>query len=375
MSFVLLARDRSIGLVELLTPQSFDTRQEALEALAAAMEVDAGLLERADAYVADLDAATPVLLMRAAAREREAWPAAPLAEDDSSLDPERGGEPTDDEQLPPAAPLAASISDTASDLGFAQIEDLVSVDTLVPPAPEETASSIEAVDFDLTDAEGLDAAVPGETIAEVAETSDPDQPGIASAESAFSGADTDPFVPRPVIMGAYGGEDAPPVREPLGVLDTTAPDTATPLPDATPGADDSLGVQGDAGRDAGPVSVGFVLAEPADQDDRPAGDPSPPEQLCDETGPTLDATALPVGEGPAHHAAVTEGLEIVEPASQEPSPLAEAADAEDLVSRPYEPRAIDMDVYTCDDCVYGGTCPKTYQDKPSTCGSFQWKAM
>jgi hypothetical protein len=41
----------------------------------------------------------------------------------------------------------------------------------------------------------------------------------------------------------------------------------------------------------------------------------------------------------------------------------------------YEPQAIDMDSYTCEDCVYVSTCPKAGQDSPASCGSFQWKSV
>jgi hypothetical protein len=34
-----------------------------------------------------------------------------------------------------------------------------------------------------------------------------------------------------------------------------------------------------------------------------------------------------------------------------------------------------MNAYTCEDCVYVGTCPKANEDSPATCGSFQWKSV
>ena len=35
---------------------------------------------------------------------------------------------------------------------------------------------------------------------------------------------------------------------------------------------------------------------------------------------------------------------------------------------------LDLDGYTCDDCVYVNTCPKVGQSTPKECGSFQWKS-
>ena len=35
---------------------------------------------------------------------------------------------------------------------------------------------------------------------------------------------------------------------------------------------------------------------------------------------------------------------------------------------------LDLETYTCDDCVYSNTCPKVGQSTPAECGSFQWKS-
>jgi hypothetical protein len=34
---------------------------------------------------------------------------------------------------------------------------------------------------------------------------------------------------------------------------------------------------------------------------------------------------------------------------------------------------IDFEVWTCSDCIFINTCPKTVTHTPATCGSFQWK--
>ena len=57
---------------------------------------------------------------------------------------------------------------------------------------------------------------------------------------------------------------------------------------------------------------------------------------------------------------------------QAPEPAGDPAPAE---AKAYEPGELDISAYTCDDCVYLGTCPKYHQDGPSTCGSFQWKSV
>ncbi len=43
--------------------------------------------------------------------------------------------------------------------------------------------------------------------------------------------------------------------------------------------------------------------------------------------------------------------------------------------RVYEPGALNMNEYTCADCVYINTCPNHDQKKPAECGSFQWKSV
>ena len=79
---------------------------------------------------------------------------------------------------------------------------------------------------------------------------------------------------------------------------------------------------------------------------------------------------------------LSDTAEVAESAVADPAPaLEEVADpptdaADDLdAQRGYEPAALDMGQYTCDDCVYVATCPKHHQDSPSTCGSFQWKSV
>jgi hypothetical protein len=60
----------------------------------------------------------------------------------------------------------------------------------------------------------------------------------------------------------------------------------------------------------------------------------------------------------------------------------EAADhpctAEDVEPQPgpaYVPSFTDLDSWTCADCIYLVTCPKSGADRPANCGSFQWKTV
>ncbi|MBN2404434.1 MAG: hypothetical protein JXE06_02505 [Coriobacteriia bacterium] len=66
--------------------------------------------------------------------------------------------------------------------------------------------------------------------------------------------------------------------------------------------------------------------------------------------------------------------EIVEQSPPEVSPVVEPAAAE-VAPKAYEPGEIQLDAYTCDDCVYANTCPKAGASNPAECGSFQWKSV
>ncbi|MDZ4654622.1 MAG: hypothetical protein U1F44_01900 [Coriobacteriia bacterium] len=41
----------------------------------------------------------------------------------------------------------------------------------------------------------------------------------------------------------------------------------------------------------------------------------------------------------------------------------------------YEPGELDFGDYTCNECIYGNTCPKAETSSPAECGSFQWKSV
>ncbi len=58
----------------------------------------------------------------------------------------------------------------------------------------------------------------------------------------------------------------------------------------------------------------------------------------------------------------------------EDEPAEMQSETADTAAGAYEPGNLDMDTYTCDDCVYEGTCPKKGEETPATCGSFQWRA-
>jgi hypothetical protein len=118
---------------------------------------------------------------------------------------------------------------------------------------------------------------------------------------------------------------------------------------------------------------------PSEVDDVPAPEGEEAAEASVPVEPALDDAATLLGEAgvdadvPASADAAeasTGDYIITEPAAE---PAAAAAQPEEA-DRSYEPGALNMNEYTCDDCVYVATCPNHHQKNPSECGSFQWRS-
>jgi hypothetical protein len=178
----------------------------------------------------------------------------------------------------------------------------------------------------------------------------------------------DGFVPKPVIMGDYGAtvpadmavesEPAPaqviaPVEEPEKAMEPA------PVPEQV--------IEPEEETSDAPIDT--VPSEPM------GVAPSVEPVEAKESGTVIDVAAEAAADTgaealPAEPEAATssEPLDDLLAAIGEPSaPVAEP--------KAYAPGGLDMNAYTCDDCVYVGTCPKANEDSPATCGSFQWKSV
>jgi hypothetical protein len=75
----------------------------------------------------------------------------------------------------------------------------------------------------------------------------------------------------------------------------------------------------------------------------------------------------PGGEGAAESASVDEALDVGPEGNDEDDPIAVAPVAVGMVE-------IDIEAWTCEDCIYISTCAKAGTIRPAECGSFQWRA-
>lgn len=429
MRFFLIARDRDSGAVTLVSDRTYDSRSMALAGLEEAVSADSPFAD-ADLFVVDIEAVTPVVVYRPKAGAEPA--AAPIVADVPMADAwetppiEAAGPLLESiEHVAPAdGPVAAPVDDLADALRRAASQ---MKDEGVVPAPtveEVIAAQVAQVEQDADDAvqpapddalvaelEALAAAgVPSEP--EPAEdAADPGMPveepteATTDAETVEEQASTEAAWPwEPPDAAATAEEDAP--------QPTEGPDaTATPvagLDSLTLPAPESQGVREPAsevfrptGIDEPSIDAGSLLPVPDDEFvPRPVimGDYA---DVADEPAPAAPTSLEDLGipsewleEAGAVAAPEPVPAEPDVPEDAEPSPepvLATEPDSEpidDVIAafdvgmpedpapvKAYEPASVDMNAYTCDDCVYTGTCPKAGQERPASCGSFQWKSV
>ena len=249
-------------------------------------------------------------------------------------------------------------------------------------------------------------------------------------------APADDFVPKPVIMGDYGATLAADVAvsavpayeiespepiwpdmavEPDASVEPVEPDAAV---EPTPSVDDEFAaamlpaesdqaesVLSDAPAEPAVLEVAEPMGLRADveleQESETVGGPLPvyiapeidpepePEPYTEpytephtEAEPEPDAAPYVEPDASPDVASVSEQpVSKASDTSTEPEPLDDLLETiPESVAPLAEPKAyshsgMDMNAYTCDDCVYVGTCPKAHEDSPATCGSFQWKSV
>lgn len=374
MPFFLLAKGPD-GDLRLVSDAVFDARSEAIAELnRLTADSDFGHWD-AMLYVADLDAATEVLLVRPAAVE-------------AASEPEAAAEP----EAEPAADEAVS-SDAAPAEPEAEPEERMVEPEESEPAPQHEDAALAAVleglgggDEDAAVSLADDVvveepeAVPGESVAEVddawaqavaeSEGPEPEAPALkdalqrTAAQMEAEGISAPESV-GPEEPGASAAEaeevaawpwDTAPAEEPAFSLDALE----------EPGTDDGSLVRA-AGDDdtmaaARPVILG---AYDAPMPDQPIAEPMGVE--IPMPGEAAEGAPVEVAPEPA--------LESAPPAEPESDFI---LDLEEIVSTaPAEPGYVapaeSTGSMSCNDCVYVDTCPNKDQRDPQTCGSFQWK--
>ncbi len=272
--------------------------------------------------------------------------------------------------------LARLLSDGAAD-GSASFYT-VDIDTAVPviilqqPAPPQAATGQESI---------------GEPLAEEPSAPSPDAQEVRTVPVVAAEPDTEPAEAREPRPGAEDGAAAQwpwdlPVIPDEGAIDEVPEESSAGEAQGGPASEDDAALDSPAAEPAEPeepaaAEFGAVSgyeqdAQPQDLVDEPVADePAPPRS--DQP----DAPAALPPETQADAAAPDAG--VIVPVVVEPQSVLDAGAApssgEENSSRVYEPGALNMNEYTCDDCVYANTCPNHGQKRPAECGSFQWKSV
>jgi pilus assembly protein FimV len=384
MTYILVSVDES-G-VRLLDSTGYDTRKDALAALGDLIQGPEGAqLEDADIYVVDVEQGAPVVLMESQrAREDDGSEAAgagdiepgfdlPVATE--MLDEIPAEEPQDEETEVAAAAEEAGATETVEE-GEPEVE----------AEPEPIEEEPEPVEEESEPVEPFADAMPPETDdipeppvvtegfasdaseAEASATTESDEPDDTEEEPELDLVDALHVATERLVEE---GIEAPDNVAPAVSQEPTPTDQPS-LPDDDLEIDEiehlevttSAGAVADEDRATEAVVERAwpweIEAEDAQEDELEAHD-AEPETASEESEADEPAPAVAPVE------------EIGESEAEEPD-AEEVPEEDDEPPKAYEPGVIDMDAYTCDDCVYDATCPKKGDDSPATCGSFQWKS-
>ena len=426
----LTASDYFVVDLESVTPVVIYRTQDAfaavddLEPIADAWETPGGepspLLEPVDDVRADTEALSSedglAAALRRAATSMEAAGVVPAAtvEDVLAVEhadvaeagmPEAAGS-EDDSDLALAAELDALASVAALTMSTGPVEDEEPADEpvaeVVAPVPDEpVAEAVEVV-----------APVPDEPVAAEAAAPEPVAPEAAAWpwETETAGESAPPSSVD--VADVFAGTFAAPIEEPAPEPEGTTVQEAAPS-------------EGSAQDDVPLAALASILDEetPSEPPDILASlsllPPLPAEEPAEtEVAPVPDGEAGPIvmpgdglplvgdlpaepipslsTEGPRESAGARSDVSAAaEPpvaawddpfggpstASGGAEPVDEALatvlDEAEAAPEPltYEPQEIDMNSYTCEDCVYVSTCPKAGEESPASCGSFQWKSV
>mgnify|MGYP001088457587 CR=1 FL=1 len=389
MACIVVQRDPSGASVALLMAEVFPDRSAALAALSE--DVAAGrITPGGEVLVVDLETAVPVLVVGATPATPVEPPATVAGTELLPVESSDQSAGKDDLAADPDAPLPV-----VSEEPMAAEVPTRDADEPFPAALELEAEADETA-FEVPEAESAEA---GDDLGDTADVEEPDDSGEAGAP--VDGiADVEPLVglepddsPEPGEIS--DNDEVESLRAELEAL--SAPregDSTSGLADALKRAASSLESQG-------VVAPASISAEPGTEDepDSPGEggeerDPATgsgewpwanieayPEEkpLAAETGEeapyddaAVDASALIVTDTPEGEDAFIPKPVIM---GDYDTPSAPDDAAPDDSGPGYEAAGdLDLETYTCDDCVYANTCPKVGQSTPAECGSFQWKS-
>ncbi len=389
MGYFLLGRDADT--VRLVSPSLFDSRQAALAELSR-ISTTGGSPVPDEVFVVDLDSATPVLIVSAAASAPPAEEAA--VEETHAIIVETPSEAVD-----------ASVWEAPS-----EPEPEPEVAPELEPEPEFEPARDEEPPVDSAIADAIVADIEPQTEAE--ESPLPLHDALRRAAGALESSGIVPpdsvlpagNLPAPDLEpspaagwpwdAALSSTEAPPAEEPAAAeLPAEEPASEEPAPEQPaeyvpdpleePSLDD-----GDLIRAADSDSEEFesrpVIMGAYDEAPPHVTDPAsvlPPEPLVPspvEPAPPAPPIEEPVGESAGEPDDAVSGLlaDLEEiPVASPAHDQYEASLAPESEPKPYEAGESDLSELKCDDCVYLNTCPKRGDSRPSDCGSFQWRTV
>ncbi|MBF4510056.1 MAG: hypothetical protein ISP10_06255 [Aeromicrobium sp.] len=392
MSFYVVERDPDDGSLRSVTPGLADR--------AAAVQVLQDLLAAGtvtvtgDLFVLDLDSAAPVIVLPPVPMP----PAEPLTE--PMLDETPGIEETSGLDEAATALSAPDVFDTPAEDAPDQEGPIETGDDLAS-ALRRAATSLESEGVVAPESvSGLDAA-DDDTAADSEEPRiEPvgeDWPwmGVTAVEEVLPDVDAEDLEPAGDVepdAAAHSELDEGAAEPELEdeVVAEAGHDAVEPVVNDDEGLDhEEPSVADQVSALLGSLAEPVVshVAEPAGVAEASAPEPVVASDLDEpsvEDSPLIVPSAIddevylprPVILGDYEDAAETAPQEA--PAEAATEVPAETAPADPDVALPeidYVPSGeLDLDTYTCDDCVYVYTCPKVGESSPKECGSFQWKS-
>lgn len=328
MKLVLVSSDDSTGELLLISSRSFADRDAAFAELRRALS--SGEVEvSCDLYLLDLDAAAPVVIM-----------VAPVKAETVPLEPQV--EPV--EETFAAAVLEEAVEEPAA----AEVAPIVA-ETGQEPASAGMPEEAEAAEAEEPGSWMLGAVEPVEETS-VAKEYREDAAAPVAEETASEEA-----APVPMVVEHHA--------ELLAVAESEAASVTAPeAPLAESEASAATTVEEPVAEDAAAVVPVAPLQWPWETGEEAVGEAA----AAQDAGEPAVADAVPAGAAP---------LDVVDPQGVTAAVAAGARPQEPADDRSYEPGALNMNEYTCADCVYVNTCPNQHQKAPAACGSFQWKSV
>ena len=357
MAFFLIGRGAHDD-VRLLSDSLFATRHDAMAELSRLSAQPGYDAWDDEVFVADLDVGVPVLLCRPQAEVAAEVLAADVPELAVSLIAEPMSaavlpRETPETELPTSDAFAAEAAGAVPEAMTAAVAEQYDLREALLRTTQHMAS--EGVEPPAS--AGLAPAPTEELVAEqlvtpIEAASDAETPDVV-APSASAGTDLSSDTEGEAETPAWPWSDVDVAR----VADEAHPTAG--LPDAERMAE----------REEQVTTVGQQWSAPEPSD-------LPDEEAAPESGFILDLEEIQPVQLESHEAALNAEADATQATTLEgapPAPEASAA-ADSAVQPDTSPSTTSLlTEYTCDDCVYVGTCPNRDQRLPKDCGSFQWR--